>query len=69
LTQQGKNPLILDSKEPKISVADYLNMETRFKMLYKTKPEMAKIYFAQAQKNVIERYKYYKYLADRKFGE
>jgi pyruvate-ferredoxin/flavodoxin oxidoreductase len=65
----GKNPLSLDSKEPKLPVADYMNMETRFKMLFKTKPEIAKENYKQAQINVENRFKYYKYLADRKFGE
>ncbi|MDQ1265546.1 MAG: pyruvate-ferredoxin/flavodoxin oxidoreductase, partial [Bacteroidota bacterium] len=61
----GKNPLTLDSKQPKIPVAEYLNMEIRFRMLHKTKPELAKLYYEQAQKDVNERYSYYKYLADR----
>ena len=65
----GKNPLTLDSKEPKIPVAEYMNMETRFKMLFKTQPEIAKENYKQAQINVENRYKYYKYLAERKFGE
>ncbi|MDQ1265129.1 MAG: pyruvate-ferredoxin/flavodoxin oxidoreductase, partial [Bacteroidota bacterium] len=30
----GKNPLTLDSKQPKIPVAEYLNMEIRFRMLH-----------------------------------
>ncbi|MFH1049476.1 MAG: pyruvate:ferredoxin (flavodoxin) oxidoreductase [bacterium] len=65
----GKNPLSLDSKEPKLPVADYMNMETRFKVLFKTQPELAKENYIQAQINVNKRYQYYKYFADRKFGE
>jgi pyruvate-ferredoxin/flavodoxin oxidoreductase len=64
---KGINPFSLDSKLPKIPVAEYLNMETRFKMLTKIKPEKAKQLFEQAQKDVFERYSYYKYLAERKF--
>lgn len=67
LTNEGKNPLILDSKAPKMPVAEYLNSENRFKMLTKSKPEIAKAFYEQAQKDVDERYKYYQFLADRKF--
>jgi pyruvate-ferredoxin/flavodoxin oxidoreductase len=63
----GKNPLSLDSKDPKMTIADYMNMESRFKILFKTQPEMAKANYKQAQINVDTRYKYFKYLADRKF--
>ncbi|MFC2131062.1 pyruvate:ferredoxin (flavodoxin) oxidoreductase [Bacteroidota bacterium] len=65
--KEGKNPLTLNSKEPKLPVADYMNMETRFKMLFKTQPELAEANYKQAQINVDTRYKYYKFLADRKF--
>lgn len=69
LTDEGKNPFILDSKAPKSRVADYMNMETRFKMLVKARPELAKIYYKQAQVDVDQRFSYYKYLAERQFGE
>ncbi len=65
----NKNPLMLDSKEPKIPVADYYNMETRFKMLYKTHPEIAEANYKQAQINANRRYQYFKYLAERPFNE
>lgn len=65
----GENPLTLDSKPPKIPVIEYLNSETRFRMLTKINPEAAKQYFEEAQKDVIERYKFYEYLAARKFGQ
>jgi pyruvate-ferredoxin/flavodoxin oxidoreductase len=65
--KQGKNPLSLDSKEPKIPVSEFMNMETRFKMLFKSQPELAAANYKQAQIDVDNRYKYYKYLAERKF--
>jgi pyruvate-ferredoxin/flavodoxin oxidoreductase len=65
LTAEGKNPMTLDSKAPKIPVADYLNMETRFKMLSKSRPETAKELFKLAQDNLEERFKFYTYLAQR----
>ncbi len=66
LSKEGKNPLILDSKAPKISVSQYMNMETRFKMLNKMNPELSKFYHQEAQKHADERFKYYQYLAERK---
>jgi len=42
LTEQGKNPLQLDSKDPTISFLDYAYNENRFKMLTAFKPDQAK---------------------------
>ena len=66
LVAKGENPFILDSKEPKIPVYDYLKTEVRFSQLEKNNPELAKILFDMQQKNVTERYNYYKFLAERK---
>ncbi len=38
LAEQGKNPLILDSKKPKRPVQEYLEMENRFRQLTKLNP-------------------------------
>jgi pyruvate-ferredoxin/flavodoxin oxidoreductase len=65
--EQGDNPLILDSRPPRKPVTDYLRMENRFRMLELTKPDVARELFKQAQKDVDERYAYYKYLADRPY--
>ena len=62
----GENPLILDSRTPTRKVQDYLLMETRFKMLTKSKPEDAKRLWAEAQQDAETRYKFYEYLAARK---
>jgi pyruvate-ferredoxin/flavodoxin oxidoreductase len=67
--QQGENPLILDSRTPTKKVQEFLTMETRFKMLTKSKPEDAKRLWAEAQKDVEARYRLYEYLSQRKFGE
>lgn len=66
LADKGENPLIIDSKEPKIPVAEYLNSENRFRQIAKAKPEVAKELFAQAQKNIDARWKQFNYLANRK---
>ena len=65
--KEGKNPLILDSKKPKIPVAQFLNMENRFRMLKKTHPNLAATYYESIQKEVDARWAYYEYLANRPF--
>ncbi len=66
---EGKNPLILDSKKPKIPVAQFLDMENRFRMLKKSHPAMAAEYYATIQKEVDARWAHYEYLAARSFDE
>lgn len=65
--ERGENPLQLDSPPPKIKVEEYLMSEIRFKMLTKSKPEVAKQLFAIAQQDVDARYRLYQYLAQRDF--
>ena len=62
---EGKNPLILDSKKPKIPVANFLNMENRFRMLKKSHPALADEYYTAIQKEVDARWAHYEYLAAR----
>lgn len=61
--KQGKNPLKLDSKPPKIKFQDYAYNETRYKMLQKTHPERAKMLLENAQKVVQDNRKIYEQLA------
>jgi pyruvate-ferredoxin/flavodoxin oxidoreductase len=63
LAKEGKNPLKLDSKAPKIRFDEYAYMETRYKMLTKSNPEEAKILMGLAQKDVTRRWKQYENLA------
>ncbi|MBZ5654485.1 MAG: pyruvate:ferredoxin (flavodoxin) oxidoreductase [Acidobacteriia bacterium] len=62
----NENPLQLDSRSPTRKVQDFMLMETRFKMLTKSKPEDAKRLWAEAQHDAEVRYKFYEYLATRK---
>jgi pyruvate-ferredoxin/flavodoxin oxidoreductase len=62
----GENPLLLDSRAPTRRLQDFMLMETRFKMLTKSKPEAAKRLWEEAQKDVLDRYCLYEYLAQRK---
>ncbi|ABY95478.1 MULTISPECIES: pyruvate:ferredoxin (flavodoxin) oxidoreductase [Thermoanaerobacter] len=63
LKKEGKNPFILDSKPPKLSVRDFLQGEVRFSALEKTFPEKAQKLFEEAEKQAQERYKIYEKLA------
>ncbi|NTW84317.1 MAG: pyruvate:ferredoxin (flavodoxin) oxidoreductase [Chlorobiaceae bacterium] len=67
--KEGKNPLILDSKKPKIPIAQFLNMENRFRMLKKSHPALAEEYFKAIQKEVDARWAHYEYLAARTYDE
>jgi pyruvate-ferredoxin/flavodoxin oxidoreductase len=69
LVEQGKNPLVLDSKPPSIPIKDYAYMETRYKMLTMSQPAEAKRLIELAQKDAQHRYDTYQQLASLKFGE
>ncbi len=64
--EAGENPMVLDSRSPTRKVQDFMQMETRFKMLTKSKPEDAKRLWAEAQHDAEVRYKFYEYMASRK---
>jgi pyruvate-ferredoxin/flavodoxin oxidoreductase len=66
--EKNENPLQLDSRKPSGPIGQYLLMENRFKMLTKSKPEQAKLLFKMAQEDANTRFKFYEYLATRKFG-
>ena len=61
---QGKNPFKLESKAPKIPVKEFTSTETRFAMLYKSKPEEAKRLNDLAQQQVETQYRYYQQLEE-----
>ena len=49
LKEEGKNPFILDSKEPQQSFREYLMGETRYAALTRTFPDIAEELFAKAE--------------------
>ncbi|MGQ9799141.1 MAG: pyruvate:ferredoxin (flavodoxin) oxidoreductase [Ignavibacterium sp.] len=63
LAKEGKNPFKLDSKGLKIPLKDYAYMETRYKMLTKSHPDLAAKLIQEAQEDVIKRWKEYERLA------
>ncbi|MFP4687067.1 MAG: pyruvate:ferredoxin (flavodoxin) oxidoreductase [bacterium] len=69
LKEEGKNPLQLDSREPKIPLKDYMYQENRFRMLKQSDPDRAQVLLEAAQKNVKERWRLYQQLASIDYGE
>ena len=65
--EQGENPLMLDSRTPSKKVKEYLQQQTRFQMLTKSKPEDARRLWQDAQRDTEVRYRFYEYMAQRKF--
>ncbi|HBG15786.1 MAG TPA: pyruvate:ferredoxin (flavodoxin) oxidoreductase, partial [Firmicutes bacterium] len=63
LTLAGKNPFMLDSKEPTGNFRDFLMGEVRYSSLKKLFPERADELFEQAEKEAKLRYEMHKRLA------
>ncbi|OQX62891.1 MAG: pyruvate:ferredoxin (flavodoxin) oxidoreductase [Desulfococcus sp. 4484_242] len=63
LKEQGKNPLILDSKEPTGDFREFLMGEVRYSSLTRTFPEHAEILFQKAETDMRERYAAYNRMA------
>ena len=63
LSKEGKNPLILDSKEPTMPFSEHALKENRFRVLTKTNPDNAKALLAEADKQVVAKYDLLKKLA------
>ncbi|MEM7757961.1 MAG: 4Fe-4S dicluster domain-containing protein, partial [Cyanobacteria bacterium P01_A01_bin.40] len=65
LKEADKNPLKLDSKQPKEKVDKSVYAENRFKMLTKSDPNHAKELLAEFQEDIDTRWQMYRYLAAR----
>jgi pyruvate-ferredoxin/flavodoxin oxidoreductase len=63
LAKEGKNPFKLDSKGLKMPFKDYAYMETRYKMLTKSHPQLAEELIIKAQEDVVSTWKEYERLA------
>ncbi|MDR7855821.1 pyruvate:ferredoxin (flavodoxin) oxidoreductase [Tissierella sp.] len=64
LKDEGKNPFVLDSKEPTQPFMDFINSEVRYTSLRQTFPELADELFASAEADAKARYEQYKRLAE-----
>ncbi len=67
LKEQGKNPFILDSKEPTLDIGEYMYKEIRFRALRQQDPERAAALLEHARRDAKDKYAQLKYLADRPF--
>jgi pyruvate-ferredoxin/flavodoxin oxidoreductase len=63
LAAEGKNPFVLDSKAPNLPLEKYVYNETRYTMLVHSKPEDAKRLLAEAQADVMNRWRLYEQMA------
>jgi len=67
LKEEGKNPFILDSKEPTADFKEFLMGEVRYTSLMNSFPEIAEELFEKAEKDAKERYETYKRMAEMKY--
>ncbi len=66
LKEQGKNPFILDSKEPTADFQEFIMSETRYRSLKQLFPDIAEDLLAQTEEDAKERYAHYKWMAEGK---
>ena len=66
LAKEGKNPLIIDSKEPTLPLEDYIYNEVRYKSLKAANPEEAAILLKEEEKSIKDRWRFYRHMADMK---
>ena len=63
LAEEGKNPFIMDSKDPSTSFQDYIRSETRYTSLQRQFPDLADKLFAICEEDAKRRLAAYKRLA------
>jgi len=68
LAAEGKNPLTLDSKAPKIPLKDYIYNETRYSSLVQRDEERAEMLLKLAQEDVNARWRQYEQMAAMTFA-
>ncbi len=67
LRTQGKNPLVIDSKEPSLPVAEYIYGENRYRMLRTANPDLAARLLRRTEEDVKRRWEFLKHVAIRSF--
>jgi pyruvate-ferredoxin/flavodoxin oxidoreductase len=65
---EGKNPLTLDSRDPKLTYEDFAYQQNRFRMLLKSNPEQAKKLAVLGQREVSARWSLYRQMAEMDYG-
>jgi len=69
LIEDGKNPLIIDSKKPTIQPQEYMYNETRYRMLVQTNEARAEMLLKAVKKYSKKHLEYYKQMAAMHYGE
>lgn len=70
LANEGKNPFVLDSNEPKFELfQQFIGHEVRFNALGRSFPERAKELFNKAEQQAKQTYKHYKRLASMDYSQ
>ena len=67
LSGEGKNPFVLDSKEPTANIHDFLDTETRYANLKRFFPDKAEGLYAEAEAHSKRKYAEYKRLSEFTF--
>lgn len=65
LKKEGKNPFILDSREPTLPLREFMEGENRFASLKKSFPQIAKRLASEAEEEAREQYEKYVKMAKR----
>jgi pyruvate-ferredoxin/flavodoxin oxidoreductase len=68
LADEGKNPLVIESKEPTIPISQYAYNETRYKMLTQMDEERAEKLMKEAQQDAKSRWTLYQQMASMHYG-
>jgi pyruvate-ferredoxin/flavodoxin oxidoreductase len=68
LVEEGKNPLLIDSKKPTISFKDYAYNETRYRMLLQSDEQRAEALMKLAEEDVESRWELYQQMAAMHFN-
>jgi pyruvate-ferredoxin/flavodoxin oxidoreductase len=68
LADEGKNPLLIDSKKPTISFSDYAYNETRYRMLLQSDKKRAEALMKLAEDDVEGRWELYQQMAAMHFN-
>ena len=63
LAGEGKNPLLIESKEPSVPVSEYAYNETRYKMLTQLDEARAEKLMGEAQQDARSRWRFYQQMA------
>ncbi|MFZ3080312.1 MAG: pyruvate:ferredoxin (flavodoxin) oxidoreductase [Bellilinea sp.] len=68
LADEGKNPLVLDSKAPSIPIDEYAYNETRYRMLLQSDEQRAETLMRSARSDAAKRWQLYQQMAAIQYG-